>query len=163
MEYFIELLTSLTGYTIIQANQSRKIPSYPFITMQVTSRDRQGLDIMESVISEDKLTITEKLSKNIKETIQVDFFNSTISNTRDLANNFIDCIDFKFKREILSVNYGIIDIGNIIDNTSLDVTKAINRLTCDLTINYTEIIERNVENLQGVQYSVDNTEKYIGR
>ena len=154
MDNFIILLNSLLEYTIVQANQNKTLESYPFITFQSISRSRDGLNILSRELSEDETNITETLDKNIKETIQVDFFGKTIQSTREITNNFIDDIDFVYKQSILDNNFSVISIGDIKDNTSLESIKSLHRLTCDIVIDYTENVSRNIENMEKISYNI---------
>lgn len=163
LQEFLILINTLTDKTIIFNNQGKALPSYPFITFQSTNKNINSFNILNRELTNDDLDVNEIISKNIIENIQIDFYDETFLGVRDLAKDFIDCIDFKYRREINSENFGIIEIGGLIDNTSLEQTKSMYRYTCDLTIDYTEEVERTVENLQSLIFANDEIETNIER
>lgn len=157
MEDFLKLMIENTGYTIIFANQGREIPPYPFITFTSISKT-SGLTDYTSELTEDTLDIDEVMYKNVSEVIQIDFYHNSFANCRELSKTFINGLEFTYRQIINDKNYGIINIGNIIDNTSIEKVKVLSRMTCDVTIDYTEEIERTIQNLQSLSYTVTDTD-----
>jgi hypothetical protein len=153
MEDFLKLMAENTGKTIIFSNQGKKLPPYPFITFTSISKDTKGLSYYTSELTEDTLDIDEVLYKNIQEVIQMDFYHNTHSDCRDLAKEFINGLDFTYRQIINDAEFGIINIGNILDNTKLEQVKALYRVTCDVTIDYTEVVERTTANMQSIAYT----------
>lgn len=153
MEEFLKLMIENTGYTIIYSNQTKTLPSYPFITFTSISKDENGLNYLDSELTTDTLDITETLYKNVQETIQVDFYESTLAECRSLATTFVNGVDFTYRQIINDANIGIINIGDILDNTRIEQVKSLYRMTCDITIDYTEEVERTIANLQSVNYT----------
>jgi hypothetical protein len=165
LQEFLILMNTLTSKTIIFTNQGTVLPPYPFITFQSIDRDRENFNILKRELLNLDLDVKEIANKKVTEIIQVDFYSDTFLGVRDLSKDFIDGIDFKYRREINENEFGIIDIGGIIDNTSLEQVQPLFRYTCDITIDYTEEIERIVENLQSVTFKeiTDNKDETVTR
>ena len=158
MEEFLKLMAEYTSYTIIYSNQTTTLPSYPFITFTSISKDETGLNYLSSELTDDTLDITETLYKNVQETIQVDFYEDNLSNCRSLATDFVNAVDFKYRQVLNDANIGVIEIGDILDNTRIEQVKSLYRMTCDITIDYTEEVDRTIENLQSVSYTATDEE-----
>ena len=152
LQEFALLMETLTSQNIKFTNQGKKTIPYPYVTFQSIDRARENFNILKRELTNGDLDVIETAQKKVTEIIQVDFYSDTYLGVRDLAKDFIDGIDFKYRREINENGFGVIDIAGIIDNTSLEDVQPLFRYTCDVTIDYTEEVDRTVENLQSVTY-----------
>ena len=155
LQEFIVLIAGLMERTIIASKQGRILPAYPFITYQSINSDRNNLDIINSELIENNMDIRETKIRRVENVIQFDIYNTGINNVNSEASNLVDSIDFIFRRQILSAGFGIVNIGDITDNTSLEQVKTRFRKTVEITIDYTEENERIIENLQSIEYELD--------
>lgn len=155
LQEFAVLLSGLMTKTIIAANQAKALPGYPFIIYQSITEDRDNLSVMKSELINDDLDILETKTRRVENVIQFDIYNSGVLNVAEAARNFVDGIEFTYRRQILEADFGIVNIGNIIDNTSLEQVKSRYRKTVEVTIDYIEENEREIQNLQSIEYGLE--------
>ena len=155
LQEFNVLIASLTGLTIIAANQAKKLPSYPFITYQSTSVDRESVDILTSELINGGLDIIETQNKRVEDIVQYDIYGSSIAETKEKARELVNAIEFIHRETLIENGFGIVDVGTIINNDSLQQVKTFFRRTVDITIEYGEAVQRTVENMQSVSYEVN--------
>ena len=153
---FREFLNSKFEFNIIEVNQDLNLPSYPFSTMQIISEDRSGLSNESSVLINSGLDITETLSKRVESVAQFDVYGATIEQCRRTARTLIDGVVWVYRNDILDEGFGIIEVGDIVDNTSIEKVRSRYRLTVDVTFEYTDTSVRDIENMQSVIVDLDD-------
>ncbi len=74
----------------------------------------------------------------------------------------VGTIEFKLREDINLIGYGIIEVGNITNNTSFENnSKYIYRNTCDITIDYLEEFERIVYNANKATITTNHDDTFV--
>lgn len=149
---FRELLNTFFDFNIIEVNQGKQLPPYPFATFQIVDENRDGMTYTDRNLINGDLDIEEIQYVRVEAVTQIDVYGSTYDDVNDTIRAISDGIKFKHYEQIRSNGFGIIEINSIGDNTTIDINSNRKRKTIEVVYEFTAQITREIENLQAIEF-----------
>ena len=166
---FRVFLNQICDYQIIPANSGRRPPDFPYITLQsIAEIDTQVNNITRETIDAGNISMVEEtFEKRFENNLQFDCFSDNeeeaLETIQDLRNKLLTI----YRREINNEGFGILEdtLTDTENRSGLEHDSQLYRYQFDLTIDYNNLISRQVANLTMITVTVlnDNTSYLIQR
>lgn len=145
----IDIINDNLGIETILALQGGKQPQKPYISLQILDINQKNRKGSKTVLPNMMAKIERTTHANT--VIQFNCIGNSLLESKQLALDLFDFINFKSREVFWENKIGIVKIGNILERTVLmENTKYeyINNL--DVTIEYERTTEYNIENLNSI-------------
>lgn len=160
---FRQYLNAKHDFLIIDINKNKKLPAYPFVTFQDINEDRfDTLSNESSEVVNGGIDILETQQKRIESVAQFDVYGTSYDEINVVIDELINGCNFGYREDLIENGFGIIDISNVTDLSSLEVTETRYRKSFDITYEYNVIHTKTSPNANAINFGTSdnpNTEK----
>lgn len=145
----LEIINNNLGKDAILAFQGGAPPKKPYVSIQILDMKQKNRKGSKKVLPDMMAKIERTTHMNL--ILQFNCIGNSILESKELALDLYDLINFKYREQLWENKIGVVDIGSILDRTVLlENTKYEYISNLDIVFEYERTSELNIENLNSI-------------